>query len=1247
MKKRILSIMLAICMVITLIPQVVFAASSTPSVTAYATKKQLMDGTFAPNSNGTAANIGKLVFGKNSSGSAQEWYILGQDTDVSGDNTVIFAAGPMVTGQMFSPYSPHDASDDPSDSNAKYIKNITIQPYLDITYIGINNTEISKVYINHYGTSDLRMALRLIAGSTNHFTEAEQVLMNATTVTTTDMLNENGTDKMTYTTTDKLYAPAAKYKNDTTIKAGSSNNKLLAVNSYWSSADAFWLRSPNPIERTPKGYQAFFAGSYTDHVDSGDEPAGGDYVSSVGVTKKFGVRPASNIDLSSVLFASAATASSGAATFEKIEKDANGEPKAMTLRLDGSSKNIGTVTYSTATGDIKATKGSTTGDVALVVQGKDGANDWYYSKKITETETVNVSAIQSALNLSDINLSTCKIWLETTEDNVAYAVSAKEAKAISSVGITGINTPEAGVALDTEATCETTGVSNTKPAITWAPNDSTAGYNTSYTASVTLTAGTGYEFAGSTAATINGKSATSVTKNTDGALTVTYKFGATAKDKLISITPQSITVANGTAYDAMNLPATVGIVTEGNTVTSASVTWDTTTPASGSYDPDVLTEQTVTLNGTVTCPDNIDDNGVTLTTTITITISAAGIVGAPTASPASGTYTENQSVTLTSSTEGAEIYYTTDGSEPKRTNGTKYTGAIPVTANPGQSITTTIRAIAVKDKMQDSGIATFTYTITAKDKLTSITAPQAITVANGTAYDAMNLPATVGIVTEGNTVTSASVTWDTTTPASGSYDPDVLTEQTVTLNGTVTCPDNIDDNGVTLTTTITITISAAGIVGAPTASPASGTYTENQSVTLTSSTEGGEIYYTIDGTSPSCTNGTKYTEAISVTGTEGKSVQTTIKAIAVKNGMQNSDVVTFTYTIKIPAQQNTGGGGGGYVPPVQKPIVKNDDNATTSADLSDTTSASGDTTTANIDKTIGDEIVDKAVANESKDIVIDATAKNTTAADSTTTTQVGIPTNTLGAIAEKTEADVTVKTDVAEIKMDNAAAGAIAEQAAGDTVQIILEKVDEKKNKVEFQLKVVCSDGNVISDFKGGNVAVTVTVPKDMAEKKVVCVFIDDNGRISKVKGQKNADGTYTFFTGHFSTYALMTEEEADTAIAEQKEEIHAKLDSYELVARSMACKSPSGKNAIRIRVSDKNGLNTEFFDGIEIYRSTKKNTGYGKKPIFVTKSGKSYYYNTAIKSGTKYYYRVRGFVIIDGQKYYTDYSLKAIRTAK
>lgn len=73
MKKRILSILLTLCMVLMFVPQTVFAegeTSSTPSVSAYATKAQLMDDTFAPDSSGNAMNIGKLVFGKK-----QQWRI--------------------------------------------------------------------------------------------------------------------------------------------------------------------------------------------------------------------------------------------------------------------------------------------------------------------------------------------------------------------------------------------------------------------------------------------------------------------------------------------------------------------------------------------------------------------------------------------------------------------------------------------------------------------------------------------------------------------------------------------------------------------------------------------------------------------------------------------------------------------------------------------------------------------------------------------------------------------------------------------------------------------------------------------------------------------------------------------------------------------------------------------------------------------------------------------------------------------
>ena len=102
----------------------------------------------------------------------------------------------------------------------------------------------------------------------------------------------------------------------------------------------------------------------------------------------------------------------------------------MILRLDGTGKDIGTVTYNTTTGNIKAVKGGISQSVALVVQGNDGTDDWFYSKTIAASETINTSTIKSALALSsDIDLSACKIWLETTDstENLTYAVNATEA----------------------------------------------------------------------------------------------------------------------------------------------------------------------------------------------------------------------------------------------------------------------------------------------------------------------------------------------------------------------------------------------------------------------------------------------------------------------------------------------------------------------------------------------------------------------------------------------------------------------------------------------------------------------------------------------------------------------------------------------------------------------------------------------------------------------------------------------------
>ena len=140
-------------------------------------------------------------------------------------------------------------------------------------------------------------------------------------------------------------------------------------------------------------------------------------------------------------------------------------------------------------------------------------------------------------------------------------------------------------------------------------------------------------------------------------------------------------------------------------------------------------------------------------------------------------------------------------------------------------------------------------------------------------------------------------------------------------------------------------------------------------------------------------------------------------------------------------------------------------------------------------------------------------------------------------------------------------------------------------------------------------------------------------GKVNEIKGLKTGDSLVVTASKKPAEPTEPTKEDILAVMAEQK-----------LVARSKLVTMKNGKKDVRITWYNQNGEMMDF-DGVEIFRSTKRNSGYGKKPIFTSVTGK--YYNTAIKKGTKYYYKVRGFVIIDGQKYYTDYSLKAIRTVK
>lgn len=653
-------------------------AISEPSVTDYATKEQLMDDTFKPDyGTGIGTNIGKLIFGKNSDGTVQKWYILGKDGSISGDNTIIFSDRPIEKEVQF--YAS-------TENRLKYG---------------------STIYPNNYLYSDLDSKLQSLEGTC--FSNQERVLMKDTEIKVKTGKDPNIISGSSFR---RLYAlEADPWKRSGRIYAGRQSSTRISIATYCSNADTskFWLRSITNETTDPNVYQD------VQFVDVANKIVGGAKT----VTEKLDVWPAVDLDLSNVLFASSYDGSN------------INNRDGMILRLDGKNKDIGTVTYNPRTNTVTVKPGDTKKVVRLVVQyGKNANERGIFNRSVVTNQTLTGSEIFGNVNISEDDWSKCKIWLEITDaDGMIYAVEATEdtnPTTIDSI-VAKIDKPKGGETLSTSVDAG----DHVTAKLTWMDNNQTVPanekakyYRACYTAHITFTPAKGYVFSNSTEIQINDRKSTSVP--IDGKITVETSFFS-SKDKLISITaPASITVANGTAYKDMNLPAQVGIVTEGATVNKADVAWNTSSLVNGNYDPAVLTEQTVTLQGTVTCPETINANGVNLTTSITITISAAeknNTVEAPIADPEAGIYTENQTVTLKSATEGAVIYYTTNGVEPSSTTGTQYTGPITATGTKGQSVETNIKAIAVKDGMQDSAVMTYTYTINLSAETPEIKAP--------------------------------------------------------------------------------------------------------------------------------------------------------------------------------------------------------------------------------------------------------------------------------------------------------------------------------------------------------------------------------------------------------------------------------------------------------------------------------------------------------------------------------------------
>jgi hypothetical protein len=446
---------------------------------------------------------------------------------------------------------------------------------------------------------------------------------------------------------------------------------------------------------------------------------------------------------------------------------------------------------------------------------------------------------------------------------------------------------------------------------------------------ITASPNTGYSFAGWSGAT--GNATCSGLTNPCPSFTLTSNSSATATFTQNSYTLSTSTTGTGTGTitgcagslhyaDAYSCTVTASA---GSTLTSVS-------GCGGSG--------TTTYAGTMPA------------TSCTVTAAFATSAATPTFSPVAGSYGPTQNVTISSSTAGATICYTTNGSSPTASSpgvcaagSTQYTTPVTVASS------LTLKAISTKTGYNTSSIGSAAYVIT------GVSFTLAVSTAGSGSGSLSGSNCASGTYPSGTTITCSQSASTGSTFAgwsggscsgTGSCSFSLLANATVTgtftLNswtlstatagtgsGTVTgCAGAVNfgasysctvtaSGGSTLTsvagcggsgtttftgtmpnTNCTVTATFATSAATPTFSPVAGSYGPTQNVTISTGTSGATICYRTDGTNPSssspgvCAAGsTQYVSPVSV------SSSLTIKAIATKIGYNDSSVASAAYVI--------------------------------------------------------------------------------------------------------------------------------------------------------------------------------------------------------------------------------------------------------------------------------------------------------------------------------------------------------------
>lgn len=342
----------------------------------------------------------------------------------------------------------------------------------------------------------------------------------------------------------------------------------------------------------------------------------------------------------------------------------------------------------------------------------------------------------------------------------------------------------------------------------------------------------------------------------------------------VELTPETLSFTKKGATKQLNVKVYDRF---GNLNSNATVTYT-------SSDEDVATVSDtglITSTGSGTATITAKSGKLTATCAVTVTVAKSA---KPSVDKASGTVLyPGDMLSVTCATEGAEVYYTTNGTEPTKSSSMVTDGKIKVKGSAGEF---TLKLRAFSDEYDPSDIATYTYTLDSKagaslDKteleLTS-TAPTATITA--TLFDEA-----------GEEVSNARFTWE-------SSDANVATVAAgkVTAVGSGSAVITATSGDYSAVCNVTVSFSKAG---KPAADKSAKTLRISDTIKLSSVTEDADIYYTLDGSDPDKSS-TKFSGSIKVT-SDMVDQEITLKAIAYANYYDPSDIFTYTFTVESKA----------------------------------------------------------------------------------------------------------------------------------------------------------------------------------------------------------------------------------------------------------------------------------------------------------------------------------------------------------